>query len=100
MQRFAIYGRGKKRIQILRPNVQQQYNCVDCGIYAITFGTEFVFNQYAGYELIEFDRSKMRDHLLECFQSQDLIPFPKQKRKMRLKSKKVSLDSTTSVIYQ
>ena len=98
MQLFAIYGRGKRHLQVLRPHVQQQYNGVDCGIFAIAFATEFVYKQYAGNELIEFDRPKMRDHLLECFQSQNLTPFPKMKRKMRLKNKTMSLDSTTSVI--
>ena len=98
MQLFAIYGRGKRHLQILRPHVQQQHNGVDCGIFAIAFATEFVYKQYAGNELIEFDRPKMRDHLLECFQSQNLTPFPKMKRKMRLKNKTISLDSTTSVI--
>ena len=97
MQDFAIYGRGKRHLQVVHPRVQQQHSGVDCGIFAIAYATEFVFNQYTGNEL-EFDRSVMRDHLLMCFQNQDLIPFPKLKRKMKLKNRPQLLESTTIII--
>ena len=86
MQPFAICGRGKRHLQVVHPRVQQQHSGVDCGIFAIAYATEFVFNQYTGNEL-EFDRSVIRHHLLVCFQNQDLIPFPKLKRKMKLKNR-------------
>ena len=57
MQLFAIYGRGKRHLQAVHPRVQQQHNGVDCGISAIAYATEFVFNQYTDNELIELDRS-------------------------------------------
>ena len=98
MQLFAIYGRGKRHLQVVHPRLQQQHSGVDCGIFAIAYATEFVFNQYTGNELIEFDRSVMRDHLLMCFQNQDLIPFPKLKRKMKLKNRSQLLESTTIII--
>ena len=97
MQLFAIYGRGKRHLQVVHPRVQQQHSGVDCGIFAVAYATEFVFNQYTGNEL-EFDRSVMRDHLLMCFQNQDLIPFPKLKRKMKLKNRPQLLESTTIII--
>ena len=98
LQLFAIYGKGRKHLQVLRPRVQQQHNGVDCGIFAIAFTTEFVYNQYTGEELIEFDRPRMREHLLECFNNQELLPFPRLKRKLRLKNKTILLDSKASVI--
>ena len=55
MQLFAVYPRGKRHLQVVHPRVQQQHNDVDCGIFAIAYTTEFVFNQYTGNEL-EFDR--------------------------------------------
>ena len=56
MQLFAIYGRGKRHLQV----VQQQHSGVDdCDIFAIVYATEFVFNQYTGNALIEFDRSEI-----------------------------------------
>ena len=97
MQLFAIYRRGKRHLQVVHPRVQQQHTGVDCGIFAIAYATEFVFNQYTGNEL-EFDRSVMRDHLLMCFQNQDLIPFPKLKRKMKLKNRPQLLESTNIII--
>ena len=78
----------------MHPRAQQQHSGVDCGIFAIASATEFVFNQYTGNEL-EFDRSVMRDNLLICFQNQDLIPFPKLKRKLKLKNRPQPLESTT-----
>ena len=81
MQLLAIYGKGRRHLQVLQPRVQQQHNGTDCGIFAIAYATEFVFNQYAGNELLEFDRPKMRGHLLTCFQNQDLIPFPIETKK-------------------
>ena len=99
MQLYLLYtGKARGICKFLRPRVQQQHNGVDCGIFAIAFLTEFVFNQYTGRELLEFDIPKMRDHLLTCFSNYDLTPFPKLNRKMRLKNKTVLLDSTTSVI--
>ena len=82
----------------MHPRLQQQHNGVDCGIFAIAYATVFVFNQYTGDELIEFDRSVMRDPLLMCFQNQDLIPLPKLKRKMKLKNRTQLLESTTIII--
>ena len=69
---FAIYGRGKRRLPVVHPRVQQQHSGhsdVDCGIFAIAYATEFVFNQYTGNELIEFDRSAMREkNLVKMFE--------------------------------
>ena len=59
MQLFPIYGRGKRHMQVVHPRVQQQHSGVDCGIFAIAYATEFVFNQDTCNELIEFDRSVM-----------------------------------------
>ena len=59
MQLFAIYGRGKRHLQVVHPRVQQQHSGVDCGIFATAYATEFVFNQYTGHELTEFDRSDL-----------------------------------------
>ena len=98
MQRFAIYGSGKRHLRVVHPPVQQQHSGVDCGIFAIAYATEFVFNQYTGNEHIEFDRSVMKDHLLMCFQDQDLILFPKLKRKMKLKNRPQLLESTIMII--
>ena len=91
MQDFAIYRRGKRHLQVVHPRVQQQHSG------AIAYATEFVFKQYTGNEL-EFDRSVMRDHLLMCFQNQDLILFLKLKRKMKLKNRPQLLESTTIII--
>ena len=98
LQLFAIYDRGKRQIQIVHPHVQRQTNGVDCGIFAIAYATQFIFNQYIGYDLVEFDRSAMREHLLSCFQNQEITPFPKLKRKMRLKKTVSELESTKSFI--
>ena len=83
MQFLQMYGRKKLNVSILK--VQQQSNNVDCGIFAIAFCTEFCYTGRKGVLQAEFDRLKMRDHLLNCLENMELTPFPKLKRKLRLK---------------
>ena len=54
--------------------VQQQENNVDCGVYAVAFAT----HQAYGVSPIGvvFDLSKMREHLIECLESNKMTMFP------------------------
>ena len=51
MQDFAIYGRGKRHLQVVHPRVQQQHSGVDCGIFAIAYATEFVLTSILAMNL-------------------------------------------------
>ena len=77
LQLFAVYGGTKKHLNIKIPQVQQQSNLVDCGLFAIALAAEFCFNGYDGDDSIEFDRQFMRAHVLACFQRKTFSHFPK-----------------------
>lgn len=90
LQLFAAYGNNKNHLTILVPKIQQQSNAVDCGIFALAYATEFCFSGFVGGENIDFDKQAMRQHLITCFQSKSLRPFPQLKRKLRLKPVKIT----------
>lgn len=90
MQLFAAYAQNKNHLNILIPKIQQQANSVDCGIFALAYATEICFTGFVGGESIDFDKQIMREHLLNCFQNKSMSPFPKIKRKLRLKPVKIT----------
>jgi Ulp1 family protease len=61
-----IYGKGKTVVPVKIPNVQQQKNSIDCGVFAIAFMVEFCFNNFIGRDNVNFDTYTMRDHLIKC----------------------------------
>ena len=47
----------------------------DCGLFAIAFATELAFGHDPSNFI--FDQSKMRQHLIKCFESRSISRFPK-----------------------
>ena len=58
-------------------NVQHQTNLSDCGLFAIAFATELVYQQSPVF--CDFNTSVMRSHLLTCFESGVMKRFPLRK---------------------
>ena len=56
------------------PQVQRQSGSNDCGVFAIAFALHAALGQCIGE--LTFDQSKVRNHLLECFEAGILTPFP------------------------
>ena len=50
IQLSQIYDRGKSQITVKIPDVQQQYNSYDCGLFAIANMMEFVVGSYHGLQ--------------------------------------------------
>jgi hypothetical protein len=86
MQLFTIYGKNTNHLQIDVPQIQQQTNGVDCGIFAIANAVEFCLNSFLGTTQLEFDKNVMRSHLIECLLQNKLQEFPKNRKKLSLKS--------------
>lgn len=86
----------KKNINVSLLKVQQQDNNVDCGIFAIAFCTEFCFTGKQGILEAEFDRIRLRPHLLTCLENLDMVPFPKLRKKMKLKKNNPAIEYTIS----
>ena len=88
IQLSAIY-KPNGIIQVKIPEIQQQDNCYDCGIFAIAHLVEFCFNSnYSGTKFITFCNKYFRDHLITCLENQCFQPFPKESKKTKLKKVK------------
>jgi len=75
IQLSVLYGKDKEYIDITIPTVMKQNNNVDCGVNAIAFATQYCLNKQLEFEII-FDSSKMRSHLMHCFEQEEISLFP------------------------
>jgi len=66
-------------INVLLMDVQMQSGGYDCGLFSIAFATALVFGKQPEHFL--FDQQKMRAHLIECLERQELSMFPIKKRR-------------------
>ena len=72
-------------LRLINMPVQYQPNNVDCGVFAIAFATDCVFNIKP--ETATYKTDVMRTHLKECLTQNKFEPFPKiTKRSNRCKS--------------
>ena len=63
------------------PQVQRQCGSNDCGVFAIAFALHAALGHCVGD--YTFDQSRMRNHLLQCFKTRELTPFPTVDKKAR-----------------
>ncbi len=54
--------------------INRQVGAMDCGVFSIAISTALAFEQDPA--VIKFDQSAMRPHLVECFETGQLSPFP------------------------
>ena len=87
IQLSYIYGRGKKQICIELPKVMRQNNNVDCGLFAIAFITAFCFRKEICLNLI-FDTTQMRQHLINCIDTEQMTEFPLTKKTISVRRQK------------
>lgn len=69
-----ILGTTESKMWYAVKNCQQQKNSYDCGVFAIAFATSLAFDQDPCD--IVYDTKCMRNHLLLCFEKEELSPFP------------------------
>ena len=62
--------------QVIKPqvDVQQQTGGVDCGFFALAFA-EWIART-GTVPTVQFDQSKLRQHMIECLQNNEITPFP------------------------
>jgi hypothetical protein len=58
--------------------VHPQEGSTDCGVFAIAYAFELALGNDPS--LFMFDQSKMREHLLACFENRYVSPFQKSRR--------------------
>ena len=74
LQIAKIVNTKKPSFKIVVLPVQQQQGSSDCGLFAISFATAFCNG--SNVKSISFNQTKMRSHLLKCFQKRKIEPFP------------------------
>ena len=53
---------------------QKQKGSKDCGLFSIAFATALAFGSHPSK--LKFDQLKMRQHLVNCFNKEHMVPFP------------------------
>ena len=77
IQFSSIYGQGKPSMVVKLPEVQQQTNGFDCGVYAIANLVEFCSKGSFNFKRkTNFIENYMRSHLISCLESGHFTPFP------------------------
>ena len=66
------------------PPVQQQRGATDCGLFGIAFASELAKGENFPKD-ITFNQSRMRSHLLQCFENDEIMPFPRQHKPSKRK---------------
>ena len=82
LQLAAILRTKEPQFHIRFVDVQRQSGGSDCGLFAIAFATALC----GGLDphIQNFEQSKMREHLKECFVAHRLHCFPESRRRRRL----------------
>ena len=62
----------------------KQLGSTDCGAFAIAYVVDVLLGNEP--EKIRYDQSKMREHLVNCFESGKLTPFPKYRTEDKIVS--------------
>ena len=66
------------------PPVQQQTGSSDCGVYAIALAVHAALGDDVKH--LEFDQTRMRNHLLHCFRKKEFVRFPTIRKCSRRKN--------------
>ena len=54
--------------------IHKQQGTQDCGLYSIAVCVSLAFKLKP--ELLKFDQSAMRGHLVDCIETEKFVPFP------------------------
>ena len=91
----AILQTPLSAFELRHVNVQHQVGGSDCSLFAIAFAVALC----SGLDPLRcsFKQAQMHSHLLTCFESQQISPFPVPDRPRRLAHKRVLLTTSVSV---
>ena len=70
-----------RQITVTVPMVQRQKGGQDCGVYAIACLFHLALGDKP--EELHFTQEEMRLHLVQCFESETVLPFPHSRRRVR-----------------
>ena len=69
-------------ILFINEKVQKQINSSDCGLFALAFATDLCHG--VDPQTQAYDQENMRAHYVDCLESQEMVPFPKTSRRVRV----------------
>lgn len=75
------------KLEVELPPVQVQLGGLDCGVFAIAFAYDLAAGRNDPSN-VQYDQSKMREHLANCLESHSFAPFPKQPESKAVKFRK------------
>lgn len=90
IQLSQIYKSSSTVLQVKIPRVQQQPNSYDCGLFAIANAVEFCLAPDSFNTRVNFEVSKMRQHLIECLEKGVISRFPVEKATGRCQLKSIT----------
>ena len=73
-QLALLYSRGEENLNITAAPIQQQRGHTDCGPFAVAVCTALAAGENP--TLLRWRQDKMRSHLIQCFKTEIISPFP------------------------
>ena len=70
----AIIQSSSKSVTLQLEAIQEQLGDNDCGLFSIAYATELCYGN--DVSSLRYHQDRLRFHLMECFKSKRLIPFP------------------------
>ena len=64
----------EKQLEVRFVDVQSQNGADDCGVFAIAFATSLCIG--VDPHLLSLNQDEMREHLINCFEEGEMLPFP------------------------
>ena len=89
----ALLATQRSSIQLKYVDTTMQCGSTDCGLFAIAFAAALANGDQPGG--LQFTQTNMRKHILQCFKTQYLTPFPITRKRRR--AQRVKLQSFTAV---
>lgn len=90
IQLACLYGTDYNLITVRLPQIQQQTNSIECGLFAIANTVQFCYSYYQGSDLLMYDAPYLRPHLIHCLETRRFTPFPRIETKAKLNKKKMT----------
>ena len=101
-QLLQVYGatmpHGSNCLLVSSVPVQQQRGECDCGLFVIA--TALHIGVGNNTEEVSFDQTKMRSHLVQCFEKKTLSPFPQTRKSSEVCLQTFSFLCTANVVDQ
>jgi hypothetical protein len=72
-----LYSPDGNDISIERPDAQQQIGSSDCGLFTVAYAIDILLGN--DVTRIRYDQFKMRQHLVDCLEKEQMTPFPKSR---------------------